>query len=526
MYHTLNDIEGRYVVVPPEEGVSLAEIDKLTYPAADDDREDGRRMPRIVVRPIWYEYPRAPGGPGRWDGDISFADLTRTIDPAANPNVWAEANSAPFWQTSASGSIEGFGDGRLVAPMQPSAPPAEPAGAGISFEDMVRPINPAAVPGLWDGSDSGSAQDVQPPPVAQPGLAERIGRAPQESVKRDELTPPPALTEEQIRSMFAPGFYRSALDRPIGRDVGFTLWGKAPPYTGYGRNSTAELSTAREAPSQEYNNRVTENLLSLGVSPRVAEVIGPKLGAALQMFSPVGVATSAEDAAYYAERGNYPATAGSALGIVPVVGKPVGSAVSKGLRTALPMDEASRTARARGMRFYLEHPLAHGTAGPEFPAFDSARGGATTGAAPARAGVFVEWHPERRAGIADYFAEVAANTGLGNPRVMPLVHRAENPASLRLSGDETNLEVLGALKDAWAAGHDAVLIRNYTSHGGKSGDILVVKDPAQLRSRFAVFDPSKSHLADLLASLAIVPAAGALTFGSQDRQDSRDLTYD
>ena len=186
--------------------------------------------------------------------------------------------------------------------------------------------------------------------------------------------------------------------------------------------------------------------------------------------------------------------------------------------TPLPMDEASRMVRARDMRFYLEHPLAHGAAGPEFRAFDPAKAGATTRAAPAQAGVFAEWHPERGAGIADYFAEVAANTGLGNPRVMPLVHRAESPASFRLRGDETNLEVLGALKDAWAAGHDAVLIKNYTSHGGKSGEILVIKDPAQLRSRFAVFDPSRSHLADLLASLAIVPAAGVVGFRSGDSQ--------
>ena len=306
--------------------------------------------------------------------------------------------------------------------------------------------------------------------------------------------------------------------RSVLGDQGYTLYGSLPPFTGFGRNSLAELRSAKLAPSDEYNDNVTQSLLSAGVNPRVAEYLGPKLGTAAQILSPVGVATSVEDAAYYAERGNYPAMVAAALGIPPVVGKPVGKAVGYAVRAALPMDQASRMARARDMGFYLEHPLAHGTAGPEFKAFDLAKGGATTGAAPARAGVFSEWHPERGAGIADYFAEVAADTGLGNPRVMPLVHRAKNPASFRLNGDETNLEVLGALKDAWEAGHDAVLMKNYTSHGGKSGDVLVVKDPAQLRSRFAVFDPSKSHLADLLASLAVAPAVGVAGTWSEDSQ--------
>ncbi len=53
---------------------------------------------------------------------------------------------------------------------------------------------------------------------------------------------------------------------------------------------------------------------------------------------------------------------------------------------------------------------------------------------------------------------------------------------------------------------------------------IVVRNPNQLRSRFAVFDPSKSHLADLLASLTILPAAGIVGLQSHDgqRQESFD----
>jgi hypothetical protein len=112
------------------------------------------------------------------------------------------------------------------------------------------------------------------------------------------------------------------------------LWGDTPPWTGYGRNSRAELSTAPEAPSQEYNNRVTENLLSLGASPRVAEWLGPKLGGALQMFSPVGVVTSAEDAAYHADRGEYPAMVAASLGLIPAAGRPVGKIAERAMHAA------------------------------------------------------------------------------------------------------------------------------------------------------------------------------------------------
>jgi hypothetical protein len=58
------------------------------------------------------------------------------------------------------------------------------------------------------------------------------------------------------------------------------------------------------------------------------------------------------------------------------------------------------------------------------------------------------------------------------------------------------------LADAWAQGHDSVLLKNYTLPGGISGDVLVVRDPAQLRSPFAQFDPAKRYSRDLLAGLA------------------------
>lgn len=53
-------------------------------------------------------------------------------------------------------------------------------------------------------------------------------------------------------------------------------------------------------------------------------------------------------------------------------------------------------------------------------------------------------------------------------------------------------------------------IRNYTTPGGRSGqDIVVVRDPAQIRSRFAAFDPARRSDSDLLAATGVtLPTAG------------------
>jgi hypothetical protein len=173
--------------------------------------------------------------------------------------------------------------------------------------------------------------------------------------------------------------------------------------------------------------------------------------------------------------------------------------------------EQARKARAREGGFQTDTLLAHGVAPTEpFTGFEPATGEvfaptgrtATTTSAPGSPGVFAEVVRRGQAPIADQSAETAAaNTG-GNAQVFPLVHRSENPGRLELTGGETNHGIASALADAWARGHDSVLVKNYTLPGGISGDVLVVRDPAQLRSPFAQFDPAKRYSRDLLAGLA------------------------
>jgi hypothetical protein len=164
-------------------------------------------------------------------------------------------------------------------------------------------------------------------------------------------------------------------------------------------------------------------------------------------------------------------------------------------RASLPMDEASRLSRAKDMGFYTEMPLYHGT-GETFDQFravpTSADGWVTPGVSTAR-------NPE----IANEFAarSIAGNEQ-ASPQVHKLFHRAESPAVLTLTGKEAHHEVVGALREAFEGGHDAVMLRNYTSPDGKSGDIVIVRDANQLRSPAAKFDPAKKSSSDLLASIA------------------------
>ena len=78
---------------------------------------------------------------------------------------------------------------------------------------------------------------------------------------------------------------------------------------------------------------------------------------------------------------------------------------------------------------------------------------------------------------------------------------------LELKGREGHRQIAATLADAFDTGIDAVLLRNYTSPGGRTKqDILVVKNENQLRSRFAKFDLAKRNSRDLSASIAALMA--------------------
>lgn len=153
-------------------------------------------------------------------------------------------------------------------------------------------------------------------------------------------------------------------------------------------------------------------------------------------------------------------------------------------RAPLSMDEASRLSRAKDMGFYTDMPLYHGT-GETFGQFKAVPTNADGWATP---GVSTALDPE----IANEFAARSDN-GLANPQVHKLFHRTGSPAVLTLTGDESRREVVGALRDAFANGHDAIRLRNYTSPDGKRETLLSLKTPNASDPRFFAERPSLLH---------------------------------
>lgn len=200
----------------------------------------------------------------------------------------------------------------------------------------------------------------------------------------------------------------------------------------------------------------------------------------------------------------------AAAGLIPL-GK-----AGKAVKEALSSDTASRMARAQEMGFRLGMPLEHGNAPvAPFREFMISKEVPKRNLEP---GSLAVWTAPQGSGVADVFALQKAKETGGNPQVMPLLHRAEKPAVVDLEGHEQNHEIASTLADAWANGYDAVMFKNYTAHGGKPQNIIAVKDPSQLRSPFAQFDPKKRNSRDLLAGIAGAAGLASISDVPKDQQ--------
>lgn len=181
----------------------------------------------------------------------------------------------------------------------------------------------------------------------------------------------------------------------------------------------------------------------------------------------------------------------------------------------LPMDEASRMVRAKEQGFYTDMPLYHGT-NKDFEAFNLFEGADETRSVSrspvGKLGVSLATDPK----LADEFASRAGGEGMN---VIPALHRAKNPVSIDLDGSETNSEIFATVSDAWRQGFDSIKFNNYTTkQGGAGQSFILVKDPNQVRSRHAKFDPKKRKSSNLLAGGAAVAIGGGLLM--------RDEQYD
>ncbi len=190
-----------------------------------------------------------------------------------------------------------------------------------------------------------------------------------------------------------------------------------------------------------------------------------------------------------------------------VAGAPAAALAAGGARgrvSPLPLDEAARYSRAREQGFRPELKLYHGTAGDDFSAF--ARNPTTTTMGLPSVGTWTTLDPEF---AARFPFRLDAATGRQIPahempghRVMPLVGRWNSLAKAEVTGNESPFSITGGVRDAWDAGYDALRFFSTPGHDAGLHGTWVFKNPNQLRSRFARFDPAKRGSDDLLAARA------------------------
>jgi hypothetical protein len=98
-------------------------------------------------------------------------------------------------------------------------------------------------------------------------------------------------------------------------------------------------------------------------------------------------------------------------------------------------------------------------------------------------------------------ANVFANrAGYGGRNVLPVVHRMSKGSGVHLPDDVSNREVYDTVLEAfYGDSYDALRFSNYNIPEAKTQRFYMVKNPNQIRSRFAAFDPFRKNSANLLA---------------------------
>lgn len=193
------------------------------------------------------------------------------------------------------------------------------------------------------------------------------------------------------------------------------------------------------------------------------------------------------------------------------------SKVLSKINEVLDMREAARMQRAKDAGFH-ENTLFHGTAakptttlddGNIFDEFKLWEGKdptrSTVNSEVSKLGVSLAEQPA----VAEDFASLASRNGSEGSTLLPLRFRSDKTGSIDLQGDELNSDIYGSVVDSWRDGYDAIQFNNYTTPQGKKGSFVLVKDPSQIRSVNAAFDPAKKDSANLLAGLGGAGILGA-----------------
>jgi hypothetical protein len=181
----------------------------------------------------------------------------------------------------------------------------------------------------------------------------------------------------------------------------------------------------------------------------------------------------------------------------------------------MPMDFASRMARAQGMGFDTGTQLYHGT-GADFPAFDRARFQQSdygTGGA----GVY----STSDTGLAGAYSDLVTRPSGDGANILPILARRvdafDNGGYRNINSAEESRAYSRRMQDL---GVDNVFYRDSVT-----GEIVenTTFDPRNIRSRFARFDPRLSHLSNLNAANAS-PLIGAGAMAGTDNLTQDEIT--
>jgi hypothetical protein len=209
---------------------------------------------------------------------------------------------------------------------------------------------------------------------------------------------------------------------------------------------------------------------------------------------------------------------------------PRGAVAMGGGRLAPWEDTAARLARAQQMGFDTTLPLYHGTGAPGFPAFSFLAPTSHLIRDGIRApGIWAIENPE----VAGQIAMMRASNqiaGEESPNVLPLFVRYSKKGDVDLN-ERTYVDAMASIDRAFKKnGFDAARILNY--HANLPGNppitgqtAWVFRDPNQLRSRFALFDPARRDSPNLMAGVAApgpAPAPGFRVRTESDRPQAAD----
>lgn len=166
--------------------------------------------------------------------------------------------------------------------------------------------------------------------------------------------------------------------------------------------------------------------------------------------------------------------------------------------------------RAAAMGFDTSMPLYHGTKS-DVPAFDMNKLGSNTGISGGA--IWATDTPDK----AWYFANHGGITGTEN--VLPMYARSDFPRTINADGIEHALNRNGKqeIRNMLNNGNDQITLTKSIDGDDIMGRVMAIKNPNQLRSIFAAFDPALKNSDNLISTKPYIAPAlglGALTLGA------------